>query len=131
MKFSPEKCEVIRITNKRKVVDSAYTIHGQILRRTDNAKYQGVTTGSTLFWNHHSNTITKKANNSAAFLRRNLSSYPPGVKSTCYKALVRTQLEYASSIWDPHAQSNINKIKAVHRRAVRFVTGDNRQTSSV
>ena len=30
MKFNPDKCEVIRITNKRKVVDSEFTTHGQM-----------------------------------------------------------------------------------------------------
>ena len=100
MKFNPGKCEVIPISNKRKVVDSEDTIHGQILRRTDKAKYLGVTIDSTLSWNHHIDTITKKANNTTAFLRQNLSSWPPDVKATCYKALMRPQLEYASSIWD-------------------------------
>ena len=41
------------------------------------------------------------------------------------------QLEYASSIWDPHTQSNIIKIEAVQRRAARFVKGGYRRTSSV
>ena len=131
MKFNPDRCEFIRITNKRKAVDSEYIIHGQILQRTDNAKYLGVTIDSTLSWNHHIDTITRKANNTTAFLRRNLSSCPPDVKATCYKALVRLRLEYVSSIWDPHTQSNINKIESVQRRAARFVTGDYRQTSSV
>ena len=79
MKCNPDKCEVIRITNKRKVVDSEYTIHGQILRHTEKAKYQGVTTDSTLSWNRYTDTITKKANNTTAFLRQNPSSCPPDV----------------------------------------------------
>ena len=90
MKCNPDKCEVIRITNKRQVVDSEDTIHGQILRRTDKAKYLGVTIDSILVWNHHIDTITKKANNATAFLRWNC---PPDVKATSYKALVHPQLE--------------------------------------
>ena len=127
MKFNPGKCEVIRISNKRKVVDSEYTIHGQIPQRTNKAKYLGVTIDSTLSWFHHiDNTITKKANNTTAFLRQNRSSCPLGVKATCYKALVRPQLGYPSSTWDSHTQSNISKIEAA-----RFVTVDYRRTSSV
>ena len=44
--------------------------------------------------------------------------------------LVRPQLEYASTIWDPWTQRNIKKVEAVQRRAARFVTGDYRRTSS-
>ena len=88
MEYNIDKCEVILITNKRKVVDSEYTIHVQILRHTDKAKYPGVTIDSPLSWNHHIDTITKKANNTTAFLRRNFSSCPPDVKATFYKALV-------------------------------------------
>ena len=99
MEFNPDKCEVIRITNKRKVVDSEHTIHDQILRRTDKAKYLGVTTDNTLSWNHHINTITKKANNATAFVRRNLSSCLPG--HGCSKlttSLVNVSLKFQTLI---------------------------------
>ena len=131
MKFNPDKCGVIRIINKRKVVDSAYTIHGQTLRCTEKAKYLGVRTYSTSSWKKLIDTITKKANNTTAFLRQNLLPCLHDVKATCYKALVRHQLEFASSILDPHRESNNNKIEAMQRRAARFVTGDNRRTKSV
>ena len=75
--------------------------------------------------------MTKKANNTTAFLRRNLASCPVDVKSTCYKTLVRPQLEYAATVWDPWTQTNISKIEAVQRRAERFTLGDYRRTSSV
>ena len=91
MSFNPDKCEVIRITNKKKIRDAKYTIHGQVLHETNRAKYLGVTINNTLSWNSHIDIMTKKANNTTAFLRRNLSSCPADVK--CYKTLVRPQLE--------------------------------------
>ena len=73
----------------------------------------------------------KKANNSLAFLRRNLYNCPSHTKAQSYQTLVRPILEYASSAWDPYTQSSINKLEGVQPRAARFVAGDYRTTSSV
>jgi hypothetical protein len=131
MMFNPDKCEMIRITNKRKVITWSYAIHGQTLKQTNKAKYLGVTLDNTLSWNSHIDATAKKANTTTAFLRRNLSHCPQNIKATCYKTLVRPQLEYASSVWDPHTKANISKLENCQRRAARFCTGDYRHTSSV
>ena len=87
------------------------------LHETNRAKYLGVTIDNTLSWNSHIDIMTKKANNTtgAAFL----SSCPADVKSRCYKTLVRPQLEYVATVWDPWTQTNISKIETVQRRVVR------------
>ena len=131
MHFNPDKCELIRISNKRKTINATYHIHNVQLKQTKRAKYLGLTFSNTLSWNAHIDTITKKANNTTAFLRRNLSTCPKNIKGTCYKTFVRPQVEYAATVWDPHTTDNIKKVEAVQRRAARFVTGDYRYTSSV
>ena len=77
------------------------------------------------------NQVTKRANQTTAFLRRNLSSCSKDVKAQCYKSLVRPQLEYAATTWDPYTKTNSAKVEAVQRRAARFCFNDYRQTSSV
>ena len=62
MFFNPDKCEHIRITNKRKVIQTSYNIHGQTLNETSKAKYLGVTIDNTLSWNSHIGIMKKKAN---------------------------------------------------------------------
>jgi hypothetical protein len=39
-----------------------YTLHNQILKSTNTAKYLSVTITNDLTWNHHINNITNKAN---------------------------------------------------------------------
>ena len=39
-----------------------------------------------------------------------------------YKQMVLPLLEYCASIWDPHHQSDIQKLEMVQHRAARFVT---------
>ena len=97
-----------------------YTIHGQQLKEISQAKYLGVTIDSKLSWNSHVDLVTKRANQTTAFLRRNLSCCSRDVKAKCYKSLVRPQLDYAFTMWDPYTKTNATKVEAVQRRAARF-----------
>jgi hypothetical protein len=130
MHFNPDKCEVIRITTKGKIIPSWYFIHGKELNITSKGKYQGITISQNLSWNNHIDNVCRKANNTTAFLRRNLSSCPANIRTKCYTTFVRPQLEYASSVWAPHTQSNINKLEPVQRRSARFATGNYNTASS-
>ena len=125
MAFNPDKCEVLRITNKRKHIHQAqYSIHGKILNLVDEGKYLGVTIQSKLSWKPHINNICKKGNSTLGLLRRNLKKCPPSIKEQAYKTYVRPTLEYASSVWDPHSKDLVSKIEMVQRRACRFVKAD-------
>ena len=130
MSFNPIKCEVNRITNKRNPIRTSYQIHGHDLTVAKTGKYLGVTISSDLSWNAHVDATVKKANNSLSFLRRNLARCPKDVKAQSYQTMVRPILVYASTSWDPHSKTNIEKIEAVQRRAARFVYGDYKTTSS-
>ena len=80
MSFNPDKCEVLRVTNKRKniIARNPYSIHGTALRIVDEAKYLGVTIHRSLTWKPHINKICKTGNSTIGFLRRNLRNLPSG-----------------------------------------------------
>ena len=67
MLFNPNKCEHIRITNKRKTIQAAYTTHDQQLKETSKTKYFGVTIDSKLSWKSHVDMVTKRANQTTTF----------------------------------------------------------------
>ena len=110
MSFNPDKCQVLRVTNKRKnIIQSQYTIHGTV----DKTKYLGVTIHRKLNWKPHISNISKKANNIRAFLHRNLTRCPAPIKEQAYKTYVRPNLEYASTVWDPHTKELVDQLEMV------------------
>ena len=108
-----------------------YNLHGCVLESVPSAKYLGVIVSEDLKWTDHINGISKKANQTLGFLKRNIRVHNRDLKSTAFKTLVRPQLEYASILWSPYTDQDINKLESVQRRAARWVTRDYRFTSSV
>ena len=62
MQFSADKCEVLRITNKRNPTICNYRVHDQHLQTVKQAKYLGATISSDLSWNQHVDNTVKKSN---------------------------------------------------------------------
>ena len=113
MKFHPDKCNVLRVTNKTKT-EANYHLHGHTLELVTSAKYLGLTITNKLQWDQHINNITAKANKTLGFLRRNLKIPSIRIKEQAYQTLVRPLVEYASTVWNPYTKTEINKIEAVH-----------------
>ena len=123
MDFNPSKCSVIRISpsKTKRILESKYVLHNQILETTTNSKYLGVTISQDLSWSNHINTTVKKGNKTLGFLRRNFSKCTAEVKASTYRTMVRPVLDYASTVWDPVHQGDIAALEMVQRRAARYV----------
>lgn len=130
MSFNPDKCETLRVSLRKRTIAFTYTIHNKPLELVDTAKYLGVTIQSKLSWKPHISNITKKANSTLGFLRRNLRTCPITLRKLSYTCFVRPTLEYASTVWSPHWADEIQQIEAVQRRAARFIVRDYSYCSS-
>ena len=106
-------------------------LHNPKCTRCLDFTYLGVTISEDLSRGNHINNITKKANQMLGFLKRNIKVHNQDLRSTACKTLVRPQLEYASSVWSPHTNTDIKKIESVQCRSARWATHDYRSTSSV
>ena len=69
MKFHPDKCKVLTIKNKRKIIIFDYKIHNKRLEQFEHAKYLGVQIDKKLLWKYHVSSITSKANHCRHFLQ--------------------------------------------------------------
>ena len=131
MEFNPSKCQVVRVTTSRNPINYLYHLHGQVLDVVTSARYLGVDTSSVLSWNSHIDRVTRNANHTLGFIRRNIRTKLPKVRETVYNTLVRPQLEYDSHIWDPFSKNKILQIEKIQRRAARWTTSDFSTRSSV
>ncbi|MCG7878558.1 MAG: reverse transcriptase family protein [Candidatus Thiodiazotropha endolucinida] len=131
MEFNPSKCQVIKVTSARTMLDTRYVLHGQVLEVVSSARYLGVDISSNLSWNTHVNRIATNANRSLGFLRRNIKTKSPKIREMAYQTVVRPQLEYASAVWDPHTKEQTHKVEMVQRRAARWTMNDWHRTTSV
>ena len=131
MRFNAGKCNVMRISRSRDPLTRFYSLGGQVLLEVDNAKYLGITITNELSWSTHTAITVSKAGRTLGFLRRNLKSCPQALKETSYISLVRSILEYGSTVWDPHLAKDINSLEKIQRKAARFIKRDYKSDSSV
>ena len=111
--------------------ETKYFLHDTMLDSVSSAKYLGVTISDDLSWSTQIDNITKSANQTLGFLKRNMRVNNKDLKSVAYKTLVRPQLKYASTVCCPHTATDIQKVEAVQRRTARWVYRDYSYTSSV
>ena len=96
--------------------DQIHTLR-HCLRISPSAKYLGVTISDNLSWIPHIDSVSKKANQTLGFLKRNIKVHNKDLKST--------------TVWSPHTATDITKLEAVQRRSARLATRDYQRTSSV
>ncbi len=121
MSFNASKCYILSV---RKRSSHFYVLNDTVLKDVKTNPYLGVTLSDDLKWTTHIGKITSKASSVLGFLRRNLRFCPPQVRKSAYLALIRSTLEYASTIWDPNQQGLIDKLERLQRKSARFITGD-------
>ena len=131
MEFNPDKCEVLRITRKKKPTIFPYSLHNSVLKTTDNAKYLGVTISQDLNWSKHINNISTKAKNTLRFIKRNVKTRNTKVKEAAYNTYVRPQLEYCSIVWHPWQKHLAYMVESTQRAAARYVCNNYDYASSV
>ena len=62
---------------------------------------------------------------------RNLRECPNELKKTAYMTVVRSSLDYASIIWDPHLNKDKQALEKIQRKEARWITGNFQRYVSV
>lgn len=132
MRLNTKKCKVMRISRHAQCTNVLnYHIEGVMLENVMSYKYLGVHITANLSWEKHIEYISNNANRMLGYLRRNFYMAPSSLKLLLYKTLVRSKLEYASSVWDPGLDYLSNTLESVQNRSARFILSDYHRTASV
>ena len=118
MKFGILKCYVLHVSRFHQPSAHESKLEHCTLKIVNEITYLGITINSKLTWTNHILYITKRANQSLGFLRRNLSAAFQSVKEKAYLTYVCPKLQFASTVWNPFHQKDIQAIEMVQHRAV-------------
>ena len=133
MVFKHSKCHIMAVDSGPRTISHIprfYELCGAILTSVDQEKYLGVMLSHDLTWSPHIEKFTTKGNQKLVFIRRNLKGRPEKLKKLAYIALVRSGLEYASVIWDPHLAKDRDRLERCQRRAARWIKSSYSHTAS-
>jgi hypothetical protein len=123
LKFHPNKCKRMTIGRQTEntkftyILDQGSTIHQ--LENVDHEKDIGVIIDANVEFDKHINAKINKANSMFSIIRRSFQFLSPQNFIPLYKSLVRSHLDYASSVWNPYKQKHIDALENVQRRATR------------
>lgn len=123
MRFNAKKCYIMSI---RKKTSKFYSLNNHILEEVQDNPYLGLQISSDMKWSTHINKVARKAQSTLGFLRRNLRHCTENCRKTAYIAMVRSVMEYGSTIWDPYQKGDIIKLERIQRKAIRFIKHDYR-----
>lgn len=122
MMLNVKKCQTITFTNKVNYIKFDYRIDGSILSRVSVIRDLGVVFDTSLSFRDHVDTIVAKAKRMLGFVMR--MSKPFRNYSSIillYNALIRSTLEYCSTIWSPYYSRYTNDVESVQARFVRYL----------
>lgn len=131
MQLNVEKCYVVSFHRKKCPILYNYQINNSILSRKTSIKDLGVYIDCDLKFTTHLDYITKKAYRNLGFVDRNSRYFKsPKTYKTLYCSIVRSSLEYCSTLWSPHYSTYIENIEKIQKKFLRSLGFKDSQISN-
>lgn len=123
MSLNISKCLIITFTKNKCPIHNTYKINNTNVARQNIVKDLGVLLDSKLSFTDHYDCIISKANKAMGFIFRTIKPLRnPSSILTLFFALVRSIVEYCSVIWSPFYKTHIDRIEAIQRRFLRYLS---------
>ena len=127
MKFHPNKCKVLAVTNKLLTYhlpfyEFLYMLNDTPLDYVESETDLGVIINGKLNWSAHCRNIASKANKRLGLIRRICHfTMCSEQRRVLYLTLVRSIFEHCSPIWSPQTIGNLNLFDQIQRRGVKWI----------
>lgn len=126
MTINTSKCQVLRITNRRRPPPQPLVINGRAVPWGNRASYLGLTIDSRLTWNPHMALIKSRFFTSRNRLLPLLGKYSKldlRTKLTIYKTVLRPQITYGALTWLNTSNTNKRDLEVLQNSTMRIITG--------
>lgn len=127
MKFHPDKCKVVAVTNKSlnyplPFYEHNYSMNGNLLDYVQSEKDLGVIISGKLSWNAQCEAMVHKANQHLGLVRRTCYFIvDTNQRRALYLSLIRSIFEHCCQVWAPYNHKSLNAFDLVQKRAVKWI----------
>ena len=121
MDFNVEKCHVVRFGESKKRPIWQYKLGNEVIPTADKERDLGVVINNKSLPDDHINQITSKMYYLLSNMKIAFTYIDADMVRKIITTYVRPTLEYASVVWNPHFQKDINKLERIQRAATRCV----------
>lgn len=121
MVLNEKKCAVMSLTHSLNKVIFSYSVNDTALDRVSSIKDLGVIIDEKLSFNEHVDNVTRKAYKMLGFIFRCGKFFKnPRSMLVQFNTLVRSRLEYCSTVWNPLYVHGIDQIERVQKKFTRL-----------
>lgn len=121
LSLKASKCSIMSFTLKKKPIEHDYYIKDQCLSKMSDSRDLGVTLTSNLNYSKHVNEMVKKAFKMLGYLKRTcVDFHNPCTILLLYKTLIRSNLEYATILWNADVKYLTEKVERVQKKFLKY-----------
>jgi hypothetical protein len=128
LKLNIKKCKIISFgTDKNSIIKHEYSITvNQIPTPLGREQYMtdlGIVLDENLKFSRHIHNKVNKAYSMLGVIKRNFKHLSKDTFVLLYKSMVRSHIEYGSSVWSPYRKMDIEELEKVQKRATKMIHG--------
>lgn len=117
LKLNHNKCYYMHFSRKKSPHYSSYKLFNHDLKEVDTIRDLGVIVDNKLRFNKHIENIVTRSFKLLGFMNRNCKEFKTAFsRISVFNCLIRTVLEYCSSVWSPMYEIHRKRVESVNKR---------------